>query len=379
MNAGIYVHIPFCKQICGYCDFYKVSNLQKTDKFIQAVLKEIDIKKISLKDNPVKTLYFGGGTPSLLQVEQLQIIVDKLNESFKISENIEFTVEINPEDASTEYLGMIKQLGCNRLSIGIQSFNDKISKFLNRRHNANTAHKAVELAYKAGFNNISADLIYGIPNQAVSDFITDLQYVKSKDIAHLSAYHLSIEENTYFGKLKKLNKLQEINENVSEEFFYTLSNWANKNGYEHYEISNFARDKQYSLHNTNYWFHLPYLSFGPSAHSFVNNKRHYNIANLNRYINAVLSGKEFYKTDEITDINRFNEYIMLRLRTKWGLFLKDIKKEFGENYVNHCKRILSKFQKSEYMIFDNDNIKLTDKGFFASDYIFKEFFIDVGY
>ncbi len=371
--AGIYIHIPFCKQICHYCDFYKVSNLQKVNKFIEALLKEIDIKKTYLNE-PVETVYFGGGTPSLISVEELQIILEKLHSNFAISDNAELTIELNPEDVSLQYYQDIKNIGFNRLSIGIQSFSDEISSFLNRRHTAGTAHKSIELAYKAGFNNISTDLIYGIPNQSISDFISDLNYIKQYKVAHLSAYHLGIENNTYFGKLKKLNKIQEISESLSEEFFYTLSDWSNSNGYEHYELSNFAYKKQYSQHNKNYWFHLPYLSFGPSAHSFVNNQRHFNIANLNKYINFVLSGKEFYKVDEVADYNLFNEYIMLRLRTKWGMYLKDLESKFGENYISHCKKVIAKFEKSGHLVYDNDNIRLTTKGFFASDYVFREFF-----
>ncbi len=371
--AGIYVHIPFCKQICHYCDFYKVSNLQKTGKFIEAVLKEIDVKKNYLNET-VETVYFGGGTPSLLSVEDLQIILNKLQSNFTISGNAELTIELNPEDASPEYYRNIKRIGFNRLSIGVQSFNDRISRFLNRRHTANTAHQSIELAYKAGFNNISADLIYGIPNQSITDFVSDLNYIKKYNIVHLSAYHLGIEQNTYFGKLKKLNKIHEISESLSEEFFYTLSDWADNNGYEHYELSNFAYNKQYSQHNKNYWFHVPYLSFGASAHSFVNNQRHFNIANLNKYINAVLSGKEFYEVDEVLDYNLFNEYIMLRLRTKWGFCLEDVRSKFGEKYVSHCKKVMSKFEQSGHLTYQNDNIRLTTKGFFASDYVFRDFF-----
>ncbi len=373
--AGIYVHIPFCKQICHYCDFYKVANLQKVGKFVEAIVAEIDIKRGSMNET-VETIYFGGGTPSLLKFEELQTIVNKIFTSFRISETAEITIELNPEDVSAEYYLMLKDLGFNRLSIGIQSFNDKISKFLNRRHSATTAHRSIELAHKAGFSNISADLIYGIPNQRIEDFLSDLEDIKSKQIAHLSAYHLGIENNTYFGKLKKLNKIQEISEHESEKFFYTLSNWAEKNGYEHYEVSNFAYRQQYSTHNTNYWFHLPYLSFGASAHSFINNARHYNFANLNKYINAVLQGKSFYEVDELTDNDYFNEFIMLRLRTKWGINLQDIKTKFGDSYFKHCHNILSKFETSGHIIREDDTIKLTTKGFFASDYVVREFFHD---
>ncbi len=373
--AGIYFHIPFCKQICHYCDFYKVSNLNKVSKFVKAILIEIDIKQNKLNET-VETVYFGGGTPSLLKINELQTILDKLRGSFNIAKNAELTIEVNPEDVSPEYYKQLTQLGFNRLSIGIQSFNDKIAQFLNRRHSAATAHRSIELAYKAGFDNISADLIYGIPNQTITDFISDLEDIKSKQIAHLSAYHLGIENNTYFGKLKKQNKIQEISENESEQFFYTLSDWASKNGYEHYEVSNFAYNQRYSVHNTNYWFHRPYLSFGVAAHSFINNQRHYNIANLNKYINAIFQNQDFYEIDELTDNDYFNEYVMLRLRTKWGVNLQEIKAKFGDNYLNHCNKIVSKFEASGHILREKGNIKLTTKGFFASDYVVREFFHD---
>lgn len=373
--AGIYVHIPFCKQICNYCDFYKVGNLSKVDRFIEALLREIKIKKCLLNET-VNTVYFGGGTPSLLKPDELMRIIESLKRNFTISDDAEFTIELNPEDSSADYYNSIKGIGFNRLSIGIQSFSDNISEFLNRRHNSATTFKSIDLALLSGFKNISIDLIYGIPGQSISNFIDDLKYVKNYEIAHLSAYHLGIEENTYFGKLKKMNKLCEIDENMSEKFFYTLTNWADNNGYEHYELSNFAYKKQYSVHNKNYWFHVPYLSFGPSAHSYVGGQRHYNIANLNRYIKAIFEGKAFYEIDQVSDYNVFNEYIMLRLRTMWGIKLNDVNSKFGKKYLKHCLEVYSKFKTSGYLLKTNDNIRLTKKGFFASDYIFREFFIN---
>jgi len=373
--AGIYLHIPFCKQICHYCDFYEVGSGKRKDDFLKALLKEIGLRKDSLNE-PVETIYLGGGTPSVLSAKELDKILSLIKDTYNVVDDAELTIEVNPDDVSAEYYKDIMSIGFNRLSIGIQSFNDKVLKFLNRRHNAKSAFKAVEDAQTAGFRNISVDLIYGIPSQTILDFISDLSAVFRYRIPHLSAYHLGIEENTYFGKLKKNDRFHEIDEGLSELFFDTLTEWAEDHLFDHYELSNFAFKGNYSKHNKNYWFHVPYLAFGPSAHSYLNNTRYHNIANLNKYIDAVLNDNDFITAEQITDINRFNEYVMLRLRTMWGLNLTDVASQFGPEYISHLLAVFSKFEDSGYISVVGDQMMLSQEGFFVSDFLFKEFFIN---
>ncbi len=373
--AGIYLHIPFCKQICHYCDFYKVGSGKQKAEFIGALLKEFKLRKDTLTDK-VETIYFGGGTPSVLSKEELKAIFTELYNNYDISPEAEITIEVNPDDVSEKYYTELLESGFNRLSIGIQSFNDDILKFLNRRHNAKSAYNSIEYAKSAGFSNISADLIYGIPSQSILDFVSDLSDIIHYRIPHLSAYHLGIEEGTYFGRLKKENRFHEIDEGLSELFFDTLTDWAEENFFDHYELSNFAFNEKYSLHNKNYWFHIPYLSFGPSAHSFINNKRYHNVANLQKYINGINEGKDFVTVEQLTDINLFNEYVMLRLRTMWGIDLNEVAALFGSEYMSHLLAVYSKFEGSGYINISGDYMCLTREGFFVSDFLFKEFFIE---
>ncbi|NJO89325.1 MAG: radical SAM family heme chaperone HemW [Chloroflexia bacterium] len=372
--AGIYLHIPFCKRICHYCDFYKVGSLQLKESFIEALLKEIVMRKDTLTA-PVETIYLGGGTPSVLSKEELERIFKVVKDNYNVLDDAEITVEVNPDDVSEKYYGDILKVGVNRLSIGVQSFNDTILKFLNRRHNAQVAYDSIEYAKIAGFKNISVDLIYGIPSQTVTDFVADLSEVIRFRVPHLSAYHLGIEEGTYFGKLKSQNRFHEIDEGLSELFYDTLTDWADENFFDHYELSNFAFNERFSKHNKNYWFHVPYLSFGPSAHSFINNIRYHNVSNLKQYITCIEEGKEFTTVEQLTEVNRFNEFVMLRLRTMWGLDLNEVAMLFGAEYMAHLLTVYSKFEDSGYISVQGDNLALTREGFFVSDYMFKEFFI----
>ena len=373
--AGIYIHIPFCKQICHYCDFYKVGSGKRKDDFIKALLKEIKLRKESLTES-VETIYLGGGTPSVLKPEELENVISLVKDAYIVTDDAEVTIEVNPDDVSLDYYKGILDIGINRLSIGIQSFNDKILQFLNRRHTADTAFKAIEHAQEAGFKNLSVDLIYGIPSQTILDFISDLSAIFRYRIPHLSAYHLGIEEGTYFGKLKQHDRFHEIDEGLSELFFDTLTEWAEDHLFDHYELSNFAFKGKYSKHNKNYWFHLPYLSFGPSAHSYVNNTRYHNVSNLNKYIDGVLNGEEITTIEQISEINRFNEFVMLRMRTMWGLNLGEVAMEFGADFMSHLLSVFSKFEDSGYIRLEGDQLMLTQEGFFVSDFMFKELFIN---
>jgi len=372
--AGIYIHVPFCTRICNYCDFYKSGNTKLIPAFTKNLLLEIDHRSNFINDE-VNTIYFGGGTPSVLPIDDIAQIINRLRNNFKINYQAEITIEVNPDDLSLDYLTQIKSLGINRLSIGIQSFNNDILKFLNRRHDGDGAKKAISLAQMAGFDNISCDLIYGIPGQTLSSFESDLKVMKDFQVSHLSAYHLGIEEGTYFGRLLKQGKIADINEELSNDFFKLLVNWLAVNGFEHYEVSNFAQGQKYSKHNMNYWFNIPYLGLGPSAHSFDGTNRFYNESNLKEFCTVSESNNFTPITDNLSQIDRYNEFILLRLRTMWGFSLDDIKNKFSQSIYNHTLHIFSKFKDSDYLRIQNRNIYLSKEGFFVSDYVVREFFI----
>jgi len=372
--AGIYVHIPYCKTICHYCDFYKTANTSTLDKFVECILMEIELKKDFIFEN-ISTIYFGGGTPSVLEIYQLERILNTISKHYQLDKDIEITIEINPDDSDPFFFQELIRIGFNRLSIGIQSFNDSILKYLNRRHNAKAALKSIEDALEFGFQNISIDLIYGIPNQSFDDFNSDLKRISDSQVNHLSAYHLGIEDNTYFGKLKAKNRFIEIDESSSRIFYDLLIDWASNNNFDHYEVSNFARDNKISRHNKSYWFSAPYIGFGPSAHSFFYNKRSFNIANVKYYIDALESKNSFSEEESLSFTNKYNEYIMLRLRTKWGIDLLELSKIIdSNNYLKIIKRI-NQFKESGYLSISNNKVILNENGSFISDYIIRELII----
>lgn len=370
--AGIYVHIPYCKTICHYCDFYKTANLKNIDDFVNALLIEIDLKKNLIQEN-INTIYLGGGTPSVLSFSQLDQLFSKIYKTFNISADAEITIEINPDDVSLDYYQSLKNFGINRISIGIQSFNDRILKFINRRHDRKAGINSIEFALKTGFTDISVDIIYGIPSQTKQMLLADLKLIQSFQIPHLSCYHLGIEEQTYFGKLKKSGKILDIAESKSEEFYKSLIDWTLENNYEHYEVSNFARNELYSKHNMAYWFKIPYIGLGPSAHSFINNKRYYNVSHILRYIELINTNK-YFEFETLSMVDQLNEFIMLQLRTKWGINLNKLENLFPSVNFDNFKRSILKFKDSNYLRTKNNEIILSEKGMFVSDYIIRELF-----
>jgi oxygen-independent coproporphyrinogen III oxidase len=373
--AGIYIHIPHCKTICHYCDFYKTANKSNINQFLNALSKEIELKK-EFTNKKIDTIYFGGGTPSFIDVEIIQSIINKLYNSYNINNKCEITIEVNPDDVYINYFKELKEIGFNRISIGVQSLNEKILRFLNRRHNRSGAINSIEAAIKDGFENISVDLIYGIPNQTIEDFINDLSIIKCYNVVHLSAYHLGIEKNSYFGKLKNIGKYNDISEDLSERFYFELIKWADNNGFEHYEVSNFAKNGSYSKHNLAYWTFKEYIGFGPSAHSYYNGNRYQNISNVNKYIAGLFNNTKFFDIDKLSAINIKNEYIMLGLRTKWGINILEINKLFNKEEKEYFMRRVFEFKDSNYLRIENNNIILSEKGLFISDFIIRELFIN---
>ncbi len=372
--AGIYIHIPFCKLRCHYCDFYKTTEIGLKDLFVNSLLLEIDRRKVYLDENDkVETVYFGGGTPSILTLSDLRKIINKIRRSFTLVDNIEFTLEINPDDSNKAFLEGLKKEGVNRLSIGIQSWDDKVLKMLNRRHNSKQAIVAIEKAREAGFSNISIDLIYGIPGLDYSDWEKDIKKSFSLGVEHVSAYHLTIEPNTMFGKMLSLGQLNEIDEEESEKQFNLLTATAKLEGYIHYEISNFCKEGYISLHNTNYWRQVKYLGLGPSAHSYNTYSREWNVSDIDEYIRRIEKGEVVSEKEMLDEKTRYNEYLMTSLRTMWGIDLNYLENSFNKEMHDYLLNMAARFIKYGMLEHRSTNtLVLTDQGKMISDNIISE-------
>ncbi len=366
--SSIYLHIPFCKKRCTYCNFFSTTLLEKQEEYVNILLKEIELRKNYIT-NP-STIYLGGGTPSTLPIELLEKIFTSLDKNFNLSNVEEVTIECNPDDINIDYVKGLKSLPINRLSMGIQTFNEEELKVLGRRHNAKNAIKAVENVYNSGIKNISIDLMYALPGQSLSTWEENLNIALSLPISHISAYHLSYEEDTPLYKLRNLA----FDEEKSLEFFELLSEKTAEKGFEHYEISNWAKDGKYSKHNSAYWQNKPYLGIGAGAHSYNLNERRWNFSSLNDYINGVLSESEYSENEILTSEDKYNDLIITQLRTKWGL---DINLIEGK-YLKHFQRESEKFVKENHLKITNENRAiLTHSGIFISDYIMRELMFEV--
>lgn len=371
---GVYIHIPFCKKVCYYCDFhFTVSFLQK-DLLIDSIMKEIVLRKDYLSSNYLDTIYFGGGTPSVLSKNEIGKILEKIHSLYTVSTEAEVTLEANPDDLSREYLQSLHQLGFNRLSIGIQSFFDEDLKWMNRRHTAEEAERSIKLSQDAGFHNMNIDLIYGLPQLTQERWNQNLQKFISLEVPHLSAYHLTIEPKTVFGYYKRKGRLTEIDEDQSLEHYSKLIDVMKANGYLHYEISNFCKDGYYSRHNTNYWKYGNYLGIGPSAHSFNGSTRQWNTSVNSDYINALDKGTSFFEEEQLSEKERFNDYLLTGLRTQWGVDTEVIRMRFGNSFETHIKNELQRFSGTNYVMRNDKQVYLTEAGMFISDKIISELF-----
>ena len=373
--AGIYIHIPFCRQKCYYCDFYKTVNTSLTEKYLSGLKQEAKLRKNYLQNEVVETIYFGGGTPSVLTANELEAILNHISENYKLSNQLETTFEANPDDLTPDYLNAIKSAGINRLSIGIQAFQDVHLKKMNRRHNAEQAEKVVRNAVKTGIDNISVDLIYGLPDLVEKQWKESLDRVFNLPVQHLSAYHLTYHEGTAFYTWLKKGTLKELSENESVNQFNILLDSAEKAGFEQYEISNFARDEQYSKHNTAYWLGKKYLGLGPSAHSYDQNTRRWNVSHVERYIHGVETGEEYFEEEKLNVKEHFNEHILTRIRTKWGVSLSFVNQKFGETYHQYLLQQIAKHQESGFVILKDETITLSREGLFVSDEIMSDLMI----
>lgn len=370
--AGIYIHIPFCKTRCIYCDFYSTTQNELKQRYIHALCKELRMRKEYLRGEPVETIYLGGGTPSQLEKEDFEQIFSTINEVYGMNAVKEVTLEANPDDLTEEYLAMLRSLPFNRISMGIQTFDDPTLTLLNRRHNSKQAIEAVEHCRKVGFRNISIDLIYGLPNETDERWESDLKQAIALNVEHISAYHLTYEKGTRIYEMLLSHRVREVDEESSVRFFSILIETLKNAGYEHYEISNFCKPGMYSRHNTSYWRGIPYLGCGPSAHSFNKHTREWNVASLEQYIESIETDKRDFETEYRDIATCYNECIMTSIRTMWGVPMNYVKKEFGPELWQYCMDMAEPYLKSRKLELENDYLRLTQKGIFISDGIMSD-------
>lgn len=374
--AGIYIHVPFCYTRCSYCDFYKTTDQQFKDEYIKALCKEIDHKASFLLKETIETIYFGGGTPSTLQVQELSVILNKLADYIVIDRVKEFTLEVNPDDVNDEYIRGVVDLGVNRLSMGIQSFFDSHLRQMNRRHNAQQAHDAINIAKQNGIDNMSIDLIYGLPYMQFDEWKQNVQFAIESQVQHISAYHLTFEKGTLYYDYLSKGKLREVPEDASVQQFDYLVNALEKAGFSNYEISNFALPGLESKHNSNYWTGQKYLGLGPSAHSFDGCKRSWNVRDIQKYIKALAKGERFYEEELLNETDRYNELVMLGLRTSKG-FKIELVEPFNKDIVTFFNNELKlQLKNNNVLLADGYCVVQTDKKMITDRIISDFFYVD---
>lgn len=370
--AGIYLHIPFCKTRCIYCDFYSSTRSELRSHYVTALCRELTMRKDYLKGEKVETIYFGGGTPSQLGKDDFTQIFDTIRELYGLEQSQEITLEANPDDLTPEYLGMLSTLPFNRISMGIQTFDDATLKLLNRRHNAQTAIEAVGRCREAGFRNISIDLIYGLPGETRERWESDLRQAIDLNVEHISAYHLIYEEDTPIYKMLKQHRIDEVDEDSSLQFFTLLMEHLQKAGYEHYEISNFCRPGKQSRHNTSYWKGIPYLGCGPSAHSFNGTTREWNVSSIDTYIKGIEENRRAFETEFLDPATRYNEFIITTMRTAWGTPIEKLKQEFGDEMWDYCRKMAAPYLANGKLEVHDGALRLTREGIFISDSVMSD-------
>jgi len=372
--AGIYIHIPFCRKACLYCDFHFSTNLDNKKKLVDAICAEIKNRKEYLEDKTVNSIYFGGGTPSLLSLEELEQILSTVNTNFEVSEKAEVTFELNPEDAEINYLREIKKLGVNRLSVGLQSFNEEELKWMNRAHNVQQNFDCIKIAQQVGFDNISIDLIYGSKFQTPETWRKTLQTAFDLNTQHISSYNLTVESRTQLQHLIKEKKEKDVDSGISSHLFEILIEETEKNDFNQYEISNFCKPSFMAEHNSNYWKGLSYLGVGPSAHSYNGVSRRFNVRSNAQYIQATESDKLFYEEEILTANDKYNEYILTRLRTEWGCDTQEIKNNFGEKYATFFLNQLELYKQKNFIDVKQNIITLNKQGKHFADGIASDLF-----
>ncbi|GAB3726130.1 radical SAM family heme chaperone HemW [Spirosoma lituiforme] len=371
----LYLHIPFCKQACHYCDFHFSTSLRQKSALVDALCTEIALQKDYLPGRTLETIYFGGGTPSLLTESELRQIIAVIQTHFTVLSTAEITLEANPDDLSREKLTMLRTY-VNRLSIGIQTFDEATLRWMNRAHTATEAETCVRLAREAGFENMSVDLIYGIPDRETARWQLDLQKVLALNVPHLSAYALTIEPDTAFGRWEKKGKMLPADENLAAEQFEELTKALREASYDHYEISNFAKPDQYARHNSAYWQRRPYLGIGPSAHSYNGHSRQYNLANNSRYMAAIGQGELPATVETLTMADQVNEYLLTGLRTKWGCSLSELNELSMSDFSEKQARDLTDMYATGWLLRDGDRLVLTEAGKLFADRVAATLFVE---
>ena len=370
--AGIYLHIPFCKRRCIYCDFFSTTQGGQTDRYIEALCSELEQRKEYLEGEDIETIYLGGGTPSQLQEKHFEQIFSTLYIYYPVRPDAEITLEANPDDLNKEYVTMLRHFPFNRLSMGIQTFNDTTLRLLHRRHTAQQAIDAFERCRQAGFANISIDLMYGLPGETLASWKADLEQAIALHPEHISAYHLIYEEGTPLWKLREEHRVSEIDEDLSVSLFSELIHTLKTAGYEHYEISNFCLPGKHSRHNSSYWIGKKYLGCGASAHSYNGISRQWNIASLEKYMTGIENHKPDFEKEELDLYTRYNDFIITSLRTQWGMSLTKLKTDFGEKLYDYCIHLATPHLQQHTLQQDDEFLKLTEQGIFISDGIMSD-------
>ncbi|MCG8748507.1 radical SAM family heme chaperone HemW [Tenacibaculum finnmarkense] len=371
--AGIYIHIPFCKQACFYCDFHFSTSLKKKNELISCLITELEIRKNELQNELIETIYFGGGTPSLLSSEEIKSLLNAIYKHYKVIENPEITLEANPDDLSEEKILELANSPINRLSIGVQSFFEEDLKSMNRAHNSKEAKECLSIATRY-FDNITVDLIYGVPDMSNERWKENLQIAFDFGVNHISSYALTVEPKTVLDSFVKNGKYPEPDETEAKEHFDILVAETAKNGFVHYEISNFGKPAYFSKHNTSYWLGKKYIGIGPSAHSFSKTHRSWNIANNAKYIKELQEGNLPNEQEELSEEDQFNEYLMTGLRTIWGVSLAEIQANFKACFKEDLLKSSKKFIAEGLLIIENNTLKTTPKGKFLADGLASELF-----
>jgi oxygen-independent coproporphyrinogen-3 oxidase len=371
--SGIYIHIPFCKKACHYCDFHFSTSLKYKEEMLVAIQKELKLRTLELKGELVETIYFGGGTPSLLTVFEIEDILKIVRENYDVSENPEITLEANPDDLVPEKIIELSKSAINRLSIGIQSFFEEDLKMMNRAHSASEAINCLGEATKY-FDNITIDLIYGVPGLTNERWGENLRKAFDFNVNHISSYALTVEEKTALASFIKNKTYPPLDENLALEHFNTLVSETEKNGFIQYEISNFGKPNYFSKHNISYWEGINYIGVGPSAHSFNKTHRSWNISNNNKYLKLLNNSKLALEYEKLTITDKYNEYIMTGLRTIFGVSLEKVENDFGPKYSNYLKKCMEFLLDEETLILKNGILKTTQKGKFLADGIASDLF-----
>ena len=381
-GAGIYIHIPFCKQACHYCDFHFSTSLKKKDEMVQALAKEIELRSKSTSNSQlptphnevIETIYFGGGTPSILEISDLKFLIEAVYSNYQVVEKPEITLEANPDDLNYDTIRQLANSPVNRLSIGIQSFFEDDLKLMNRAHNMEEAKKCLEIATQY-FNNISIDLIYGIPNMSNEKWLQNIETALSFNVPHISSYALTVEPKTALHTFIQKGIIPQPDDEVAAAHFQILVDKLSENDFIHYELSNFGKENYFSKNNSSYWLGKKYIGIGPSAHSYDGKNRGWNVSNNALYIKSIQENKLPIEIETLTKTDRYNEYIMTGLRTIWGVSLDRIEEEFGKTYLDYLNQQAAKFIEDHLLFVDENILRTTKNGKFLCDGIASDLFL----